>query len=342
MSSKNRQVTMADVAAKADVSAITVSRAIRNPAKVSDSTRARIEQAILTLGYVPDLAASTLASGRSMVIALLVPSLTNNVFAPVLRGIYNKSTSSPYVIQIGNSRYSPGAEEALIRTFLRQKPAGLIVAGIDQTPAARALLKAAHCPVVQLMEHTDVPVDLVIGFSQTQAAQAAAQHLLARGYRRPGFLGARMDPRSQRRLAAFAEALRDAGCYDPRRFLTTPHPSSVGLGAQLLADLLAAAPETDAVFCNNDDLATGALLEAQRRHIAVPGQLGICGFNDHELSAQLNPPLSSVATPLEMIGETAMGALLERLAQPGTRPPPRSIDLGFSVIARQSTKGANP
>lgn len=337
----DRPVTLEDVAAAAGVSAITVSRVIRLPNKVAPATRDRVNAAIAALGYVPDRAASALASGRSAVVGLLVPSLTNNVFAPVLRGIYDVAGSSPYLIQIGNFRYSPSQEETLIRAMLAQKPAGMIVAGIDQSPTAQQMLAAAPCPVVQMMEVTADPIDVAIGFDQAVAGAAAADHLLEQGYRRPGFLSARMDPRSQRRMAGFAERLTQAGCHDARRFMTTPHPSSIQMGAQLLSDLLSVAPDTDAVFCNNDDLAAGAAFEAQRRHLAVPDRLGICGFNDHELSAQMNPPLSSVATPLEAIGRNAMAEMLTRLAAPGPRPAPRCVDLGFRLIARRSTDRGN-
>ena len=112
----------------------------------------RVESAAKELGYVPNLAARALASQRTEVIGVLIPSLTNNVFSDVLRGIYDASDGSRYSIQLANTRYSILQEEKLLRLFLAQKPAGLIVTGIDQTAESRAILEAIDCPIVQIME----------------------------------------------------------------------------------------------------------------------------------------------------------------------------------------------
>ena len=267
---------------------------------------------------------------------MLVPSLTNSVFSDVLRGVYDVIEGCGLSVQIGNYRYSPSKEENLVRTFLRQRPAGLIVAGIDQTEAARALLKTAPCPVVQIMDVTEAPIDLLIGFSHYDGAVEATRHLIQEGYRKPGFLGARMDPRSQARLAGFTDEAQARGVFDPQRIVTTTHPSSVGMGGQLLTDLLAQAPDTDAVFCNNDDLAAGALFEAERRGIKVPEQLGICGFNDLEMSRHLNPGITSIATPRYDVGAGAMTLLSKAITDRSAVQTPQ-IRLDVTLKKRGST-----
>ena len=114
-----------------------------------------------------------------------------------------------------------------------QRPAALIVSGIDQTPAARRLLEDAGCPIVQIMETGPDPVDMMIGFSHFDGGATVTRHLIEVGYRRIGFVGARMDPRSQRRLAGYRAAMQAAELYDPRLVITTPIPSSVSLGREL-------------------------------------------------------------------------------------------------------------
>ena len=114
------------------------------------------------------------------------------------------------------------------------------------------------------MEIGPEPVDMMIGFSHLEGGRTATQHLIDAGYRRIGFVGARMDPRSQRRLAGYRAAMQAAGLYDPRLVITTPIPSSVSLGRELFRDALAKMPTLDAVFCNNDDLALGVLFECHR------------------------------------------------------------------------------
>ncbi|WP_246564724.1 LacI family DNA-binding transcriptional regulator [Ancylobacter sonchi] len=328
--------TIADVAQRAGVSSITVSRALRDPERVSPQLRQQIEEAVRELEYVPDQHARALASARTDVIGVIIPSFTNNVFADVLRGIYDGLAQTPYQVQLGNSRYSPIEEERLLATFLSQRPAALIVAGIDQTERGRALLAAAGCPVVQVMDLGDDPVDMMVGFSHRASGHAVTSHLLEAGYRRIGFLGARMDPRTQRRLEGYRAALAEAGLYDPARITTTPASSSVSLGRDLLRDLLARMPDTDAVFCNNDDLALGALFECQRALLAVPASMGIAGFNDLEMMAAACPSLTSVRTPRYEIGSRAVQ--MARAAIAGRRPAERVVDTGFALQIRESTK----
>lgn len=314
---------------------MTVSRALREPDRVSAKALSRIREAIDRLGYMPDPAAQALAAGRTNVIGVIVPSITNNVFADVMRGIYAAAEQTRWQVQLGNSRYSPLEEERLVRTFISQRPAGLIISGIDQSDETRALLRDASFRVVQVMETSDRPLDMMVGFSHLEGARAATRHLIDMGYTKPGFLGARLDPRTQRRLQGFCDVAREAGLLDNNRIVTTPQASTVTLGGMLMADLLARAPDTDAILCNNDDLALGALFECQRRNIAVPRDMGICGFNDLEMMAAAYPTISSVRTHRYEMGEKAMQMLVDALD--GREPAEPIVDLGFEVIVRQST-----
>lgn len=327
--------TIADVARKAGVGAITVSRALREPDRVSEDLRHAIQAAVEELGYVPDPNARALASARTEVFGVLVPSLTNNVFAEVVRGIYDSLSHGPFRIQLGNTHYSGLEEERLLHLFLGQKPAALIISGIDQTTISRRLLEAAGCPVVQIMETGPDPVDMMIGFSHFEGGKAAANHLIEAGYRKIGFIGARMDPRSQRRLAGYRTAVEAAGLFDPRLVTTTPVPSSVSLGRELFRDALAKMPSLDAVFCNNDDIALGVLFECHRASIVVPKTIGIIGFNDLDMMQVAFPSLSSVRTPRYETGRRSVAMALAAIA--GERPQQHVVDLGFEVMRREST-----
>ena len=327
--------TIADVAKLAGVGAITVSRALREPGRVSEDLRRQIAAAVKSLGYVPDSNARALASARANVVGVLVPSLTNNVFADVVRGIYDGLSDTDFQIQMGNTHYSGMEEERLLKVFLGQRPAALIVSGIDQTPAARRLLEGAGCPVVQIMETTPEPIDMMIGFSHLEGGRIATQHLIDVGYRRIGFIGARMDPRSQRRLAGYRAAIEAAGLYDPRLVITTPIPSSVPLGRELLRDALAKTPKLDAVFCNNDDLALGVLFECNRAFIKVPQTIGIAGFNDLDIMQAAFPSLTTVRTYRYDIGRRAV--VMARARIDGQEVGEPIVDIGFELMPREST-----
>jgi LacI family transcriptional regulator, gluconate utilization system Gnt-I transcriptional repressor len=330
-----RAVTLKDVAAEAGVSLITASRALRTPDVVSTNTRERVAAAVRLLGYAPNQAARALASARSSIIGIIVPSVTNLVFTDVLRGVYDSIEDHDLQVQLGNSRYTAHKEEQLLRVFAAQRPAGLIVAGREQTPAARAILKQLGCPVVQVMDLPIEPIDMSIGFDHTAGGRAATRHLLDQGYRRIGFLGARMDPRARRRLDGYTEVLAEAGLADDRLIMTIPQPSSVSLGGQMLANFLLQVPNADAVFCNNDDIAMGALFECQRRGITVPKDFGIIGFNDLEFADSIAPSLSTIRTPRYETGRRAVEMIAA--TNTGHRPEQACVDLGFELKARQST-----
>ncbi|WP_020683084.1 LacI family DNA-binding transcriptional regulator [Marinobacterium rhizophilum] len=332
--SKGR-VTLSDVARMSGVSAMTVSRALNEPQRVSEQVRERVAQAVDALGYVPNRAARSLAGNRSYTIAVVIPSVSNAVFNNVIRGIYDVCAPAGYEMLMGNTYYSVQQESSLISKFLTHHPDGMIVTGLDMAESTRRQLEAAAIPVVQIMEvGGSAPLDMNVGISHSEAGAAMARYMLERGYRRIGVLGAQMDYRSQRRIQGFIDVLMGAGRADDKRVLTTSEPSTVCLGGQLLADLLLRNPDLDAVFCCNDDLAYGAIYECQRRHIRVPQQLAIAGFNDLEGSACINPSLTSIQTPLYDIGKTAAQMMMRRLAGEVLQQP--VVDLGFRLQARDS------
>src|SRR3981081_2695334 len=149
---KPGKIRLTEVAELAGVSPITASRFFRNPEALSIGKRVRVESAAKELGYMPNLAARALASQRTEVVGVLIPSLTNNVFSDVLRGIYDALDGSRYSIQLANTRYSIFQEEKLLRLFLAQKPSGLIVTGIDQTAESRSLMQEVESPTVRNTE----------------------------------------------------------------------------------------------------------------------------------------------------------------------------------------------
>ena len=163
----------------------------------------------------------------------------------------------------------------------------------------------------------------------------ATEHLIEAGYRRVGFIGARMDPRSQRRLAGYRIAMEKVGLFDPRLITTTPVPSSVSLGRELFRDALAKVPTLDGVFCNNDDIALGVLFECHRASIDVPKTIGIVGFNDLDMMQVAFPSITSIRTHRYEIGRRAVAMALAAIA--GDRPEQRVVDLGFELKRREST-----
>jgi LacI family gluconate utilization system Gnt-I transcriptional repressor len=330
------KITLVDVALAAAVSPITVSRVINQPEKVSEAARLKVQKAIDELGYIPNQHASSLASSRSGVIGVAIPSLSNVVFTDVLRGIYKVMGAAGYKVLLVDTHYSPLEEEKMVRTLLSQSPEGLIITGGDQTPACDQLLRKSRIPLVQIMELLPNPIDMNIGFSHLLAGADVVAHLLAQGYQRIGFIGARMDPRVQQRIRGYTQALAKRDLFEANLIATSPEPSSIALGGALFKSLMAANEgRIDAVFCANDDLALGALFEAQRMNIAIPKQLAICGFNDIEAAAYVNPSLTSVAVGRYEMGVKAAELIIQALnLQPIDN---KQIDMGYVIKQRDST-----
>ncbi|WP_298282606.1 LacI family DNA-binding transcriptional regulator [Acidocella sp.] len=328
------RVTMQDVATEAGTSMISVSRVFRGGGLVSPALRARIEAAAGKLGYVPDRAASALASARSMNVAVLIPSITNTVFVEMLAGIDAELSPHGYQMIMATTLYSAAEELRLLRGLLAFRPDGVLLTGINHLPATLKLLQSPAVPVVHMMELNNQPGSYSVGFSQEEGGAAVARHFLARGYRRLGFAAAQLDPRTLARGEGFRRAVMAAGEAAPYELMVAQR-SSVALGAQLLDEALAAQPDIDALFFCNDDLAQGALFHAQRLGLAVPGRVAIAGFNDLPASAWTCPALTSVATPREQVGRQAAAMLLELMA--GRAPPSPRVDLGLTLNIRETS-----
>jgi LacI family gluconate utilization system Gnt-I transcriptional repressor len=328
------RVTIVDVARLARVSPMTVSRALKTPALVQLEARERIAAAIKQLGYVPNQAASTLASARSQVIGVIVPSLSNSVFVDTLTGIRDSLNQHGYKFLIGESSYSPDKESQLISTYLAHAPDGFLLSGIEQQETLCDQLAAHNVPAVRMFDLNPDGGEVAVGFSHEEAGYRIARHLIERGYRQPGFLGAQLDPRMMKRRHGFRKALSEAGITVDIEVLT-PAPSTVELGTRMLGQILEQTPACDAVFCCNDDLALGVLFECQRRGLSVPGQMAIAGFNDLPWSAYANPGITTIVTPRYDIGFTAAQLLIKILRHEAVEKT--SVDLGFKLAIRNST-----
>lgn len=329
------RTTLEEVAVLAGVSTMTASRALSQPQLVSEATRMRVHEAVSQLGYVPNRAARALASSQSRVIAVLVPSLSNAVFSAVLDGIHDAIEASQYQVLIGNTHYSDAEEEKLLNIYMQSHPDGILLSGLSHSPAVERMLAGSRVPIVSMMDLGDDKAQMSVGFSQYEAGVAMTRHLLERGYKRVAFIGAQLDERMLRRVDGYRAAMQAAGLHDPRLEVMVAERSTIELGAELMRETLGRAPDCDAVFCCNDDLAYGAIYYCQRQGIRIPQQVAIGGFNDLQASAWMVPALTTIETPRYRVGYEAASLLLQTIE--GRAPALRRIDLGFALRAREST-----
>lgn len=326
---------MADVARIADVSMITVSRALRTPERVAPETRARVQAAMKQVGYVPDLVAASLASRRSRVVAVVVPTIGSSIFSDSIEGMSDLLRSRGYQLIIGGGSYDTEDSESVIAALLGRRPDGLILTGSRHPKRARKMIADARIPVVEMWELPAHPIDSAVGFSNRGAVRAMAMRLVEAGYRSIAYIGpAGGDPRATQRRQGYADAMVRHGRTP--LFIETPQPpSQMEHGAEAVLRVARDHPEIDAACFTSDVLAVGALFQCRRLGWDVPGRFAIAGFGDFEIAAAAAPALTSVSVPRYRIGEESARLILGRID--GEIAPGQKVDLGFDVIWREST-----
>jgi LacI family gluconate utilization system Gnt-I transcriptional repressor len=327
-----------DIAARAGVGSITVSRVFRSPELVSPEKRARVMEAVEALGYIPNLAASELASKRSNVVALILPTIANSVFAATAQGFTDTVNAAGLQLLLGQSAYSPETEFALISALVARQPEALGLVGIVRHSATRQLLQRAGLPVAEMWDMTSDPLDVVIGFSNYEAARAMTRFLIGKGYRQIAFITSTSDPysnnyRGTERRKGYRDEMKKARLPVPELVVTDN--VSYGAGRQALRELLKKTPRTEAIFFSNDILAVGALIECMQQGIEVPGRIAIAGFGDLEIASEIIPTLTTVRIPSYEIGHLAAQVLLARASGEAVSSP--IVDLGFTIVERKST-----
>ncbi|OOF36370.1 gluconate operon transcriptional repressor GntR [Rodentibacter heidelbergensis] len=329
---KHKRPTLQDIANHLGITKMTVSRYLRNPNSVAQETQIRIAAAIEQFGYIPNRAPEILSNAKSKAIGVLLPSLTNHVFADVLKGIELILDNAGYQTMLAHYGYSVKKEEERIESLLSYHVDGLILSENYHSLRTLKMIEVANIPVIEIMESTQTGIQQAIGFDNVAAAQTMVETMIARGYKNIVYFTARMDRRTQLKMQGYEQAMKKYG-FEPYS-LITEEPSSFTLGGKQLREILKKRPKTDGIFCTNDDLAIGALFECQRLGIDVPKQIAIAGFHGHDVGFSVNPQLATVITPRLEIGKVAAQALLARLNGDPLRE--KTIDLGFKIHLGES------
>ncbi len=307
----SRPLTLKDVSEASGVSEMTVSRVLRNRGDVSDATREKVLKTAKTLGYVPNKIAGALASNRVNLVAVIIPSLSNMVFPEVLTGISDALNSSPLQSVVGVTNYKPEKEEEVLFEMLSWRPSGIILAGLEHTDAAHAMLTESGIPVVEIMDTDGDPVDSVVGISHRRAGREMARQILRYGYESIGFLGTKMpmDHRARKRFEGFTEALAKNGVeVTDQEFYDGG--SSLLKGREMTARLLERSPGLDFLYFSNDMIGAGGLLYLLDQGIDVPAQIGLAAFNGTDLLDGLPVQLATMEAGRYEIGQKAAEIIL--------------------------------
>ena len=285
---------------------MTVSRVLRNRGDVSPATRERVQEAARSLGYVPNKIAGALASQRVNLVGVVIPSLSNMVFPEVMTGISEMLEGTGLQPVVGVTNYLPEREESVVYEMLSWRPSGLILAGLEHSPACQAMLAQAGIPIVEIMDTDGTPVDSAVGISHRRAGRQMAKAIIAAGYRRIAFLGTQMpnDHRAKKRLEGFEDALGRVGLsLVDREFYSGG--SALLKGREMTAAVLNRTRDVDFLYYSNDMIGAGGLLYCLDQGIDVPGKIGLAGFNGVELLDGLPRKLATMDACRLEIGQTA-------------------------------------
>ncbi|MEO0669115.1 MAG: LacI family DNA-binding transcriptional regulator [Pseudomonadota bacterium] len=322
-----RPLTLRDVSAASGVSEMTVSRVLRNRGDVSDATRQKVLEAAKTLGYVPNQIAGSLASQHVNLVAVIVPSLSNMVFPEVLTGINQVLEDTPLQPVFGVTDYMRDKEERVLYEMLSWRPSGVIIAGLEHSDAATAMLQNAGIPVVEIMDTDGNPVDSMVGISHRQAGLDIAKAILKQGYSRIGFMGTSMprDHRARKRFEGLTEGLAKAGIeIEARDFYEGG--SALAKGREMTATMLEQNPDLDFLYYSNDMIGAGGLLYLLDKGVDIPGDIGLAGFNGVELLQGLPRQLATTDACRLEIGRAAAEIIRDRMIQ-NADPTPQHITL---------------
>jgi DNA-binding LacI/PurR family transcriptional regulator len=338
--SEARRPTMHDVARRAGVSLKTVSNVVNDDPRVLEANRARVLAAIAELDYRPNITARNLRSGRSGVISLAVPELSQAYFAQLADDVIRAAAARHLVVLVEQTGGHPDRELEVLRSPRLSLSDGLLFSPLGLTTAHVAPIKVEF-PVVILGERLlDGPVDNIT-MQNRPGARAATEHLLGLGRRRVALIGAHggeVDSTAGLRMAGYRDALEAAGVPFDEVLIAPIEVWDRPSGARAMQVLLDTGAKPDAVFAMNDDLALGALRVLLDRGLRVPEDVALMGFDDVDECSYSVPRLSTIDPGRRKIAEMAVDLLIERVGERGGATG-RELSPTFRLVERESTGG---
>lgn len=328
--------TVIDVAAKAGVSAMTVSRVINGRSGVSAATRERVEQAIAELSYVPNVAARSLVTSAELRIGVVYSNPSAAFMSELLTGVFEEaSTRGARLVLLKGEGASPPAEDALTRFAASGLSGVLLAPPLGEAPAVLKALRGLEVPIAAIGAY-HVPGAACVRIDDRRAAYEMTRHLLDQGHRRLGFvLGNPNQAASAERRSGLEDALRevpDASVQVAQGDFS--YASGLAAGEALLNG---PTPPT-AIFASNDDMAAAIVSVAHRRQLDVPRQLTVVGFDDTTAAVTLWPPLTTIHQPVRRLAAEALALVADAARSDAPRNRiRRDRVLDHALVARSST-----
>jgi LacI family transcriptional regulator len=322
-----------DVAKRAGVSPITVSRVINNDSYVSAETRRRVEEAINELNYIPNALGPSLRSKRTQTLALVLSDITNPFWTTVARGVEDTANKHGYHIIIGNTDELPEKQEEYLVFLLKKQVDGFLL--VPASSRSLDTLQKRHTPFVVLDRRvTDAEVDTVRGDSE-EGAYTLTKHLIELGHQRIAIIsGPQHVSTAIDRVSGYLRALSEAGLIDTQQIIWAEYTHESG--SQFTKALLLSDLRPTAIFAANNFIAIGVMWALREFGLRVPQDMSVVAFDDFPLTQTIDPFFTVAAQPAYEMGEQATALLLARLA--GNAPEGcQDIVLPVEIIVRESS-----
>lgn len=327
--------TMADVARIAGVTAGTVSRALAGSPLVKPKTRARIEEAVRTTRYAVNQAARNLRNNRSRQILVALPNIANPFFAKVVSGIEEAAQAANLGVLLGVTANRAEGELKIVQNLLAGAVDGLLLHTGYLPPELRSIKDLERKVVAVAHPIPDSRISCV-GIDEANAAKEAVSHLIKMGHRRIAHLAGPPGINSTHRFRGYHDALLRSGIRNEVA-LVRDGDNTPESGRKAAAALLSLPKSPTAFFCANDEMAIGAIIACKELGLCVPDDISVVGFDDIEISALYDPPLTTIRQPRHEIGKVAMNELAA-LLEGRRKTVGRRIVLDHALVVRGSTK----
>ena len=330
--------TMQDVAKAAGVSLATVSAALNGTAKVSPQRLQRVEQAVARIGYQRNSIARSLKLGRTGTIGLTVPDIRNPFFTDVVSTVQRVLNEAGYAVMLCCNDENTARQDEHIKLLLDRRVDGLIIAPAGDDAIMEQIIVQARKPVVLIDRLCEgLEADAVV-IDNREAVLEATRYLLRLGHRRIGYVsGSANTYTGRQRLAGYQQALAEAdSSFDPELIREGRFRQEDGYRAVM--ELLSLAERPTAVFSANNLMAIGAMKAIGDRGMCCPNDISVACFDDFPWADAFSPQLTTIAQPVQAIGQHAARLLLERLRGQARGSEPRQLTLRGRLMIRSSCR----
>jgi LacI family transcriptional regulator len=328
---------VADVADRAGVSPMTVSRVVNRDDAVAPATRTRVEEAIAALGYLPNRAARSLAGGRQCRVALVYGNPSGAYLSELLVGGLNEANASDVQLLVELFGSDSKIEQLVEQLLAHQVDGVLLPSPLCEDPDLLEALDGAAIKIVQISPDKPAPFARAISMDDFEAARTMTAHLIALGHQRIGFIeGNPAQSQSARRREGYEQALNEAGlAVDPQ--LIHPGDFSYRSGLTAAERLLSLPQRPSAIFASNDDMAAAAVAAAHRHRLDVPADISICGFDDTPVASSIWPELTTIRQPIAEMARLGV-QMISGAVRHGASALPQGqlVCLPFELVPRAS------